>query len=134
VLASKKTPQNGHQALSENAVIQSKVAMAQAQMASARALVLDIYGELWDLAVQGQPFSLEDKARMRMASTFAMNQAREVVDFAYHAAGGTAIFDAKPFERRFRDMHCASQQGQASPANFEVIGQVFLGVPPKARV
>lgn len=134
VLAAKKTPQNGREALSENAVIQSKVAIAQAQMASARALVLDIYGELWDRAVQGQPFSLEDKARMRMASTFTMNQAREVVDFAYHAAGGTAIFAEKPFERRFRDMHCASQQGQASPANFEVIGQVFLGVPPKARV
>ena len=62
------------------------------------------------------------------------NQAREVVDFAYHAAGGTAIFQNKPFERRFRDMHCASQQGQAHQSNFEVIGQVFLGVPPKARV
>jgi alkylation response protein AidB-like acyl-CoA dehydrogenase len=133
-LAARKTPQNGNVALAENAVIQSKVAIAQAQMASARALVLDVYGELWDRAVQGQPFSLQDKARMRMASTFAMHQAREVVDFAYHAAGGTAIFAEKPFERRFRDMHCASQQGQASAANFEVIGQVFLGVPPKARV
>ena len=78
--------------------------------------------------------SSQQPISIRMASTFAMNQAREVVDFAYHAAGGTAIFAEKPFERRFRDMHCASQQGQASPANFEVIGQVFLGVPPKARV
>ena len=133
-LASKKISQNAHQQLCDNAVIQSKVAIAEAQLSSARALVLDIYGELWDHAIQGQPFTLQDRARMRMASTYAMNQAREVVDFAYHAAGGTAIFNDKPFERRFRDMHSASQQGQAHQSNFEVIGQVFLGVTPKARV
>ena len=71
---------------------------------------------------------------MRLASTFAMNEGREVVDFAYHAAGGTAIFQKNPFERRFRDINCASQQGQASQANFEVIGQVYLGMTPKGRI
>ena len=71
---------------------------------------------------------------MRMASTFAMNEGRDIVDFAYHAAGGTAIFQSKPFERRFRDINCASQQGQASPANFELIGQFLLGLPPKGRL
>ena len=133
-LAAKKTPQAGGHTLKDNAVIQSKVAIAQAQLMSARALVLDIYGELWDKAQQGEPFTLNDRARMRMASTYAMNQGREVSDFAYHAAGGTAIFAEYPFERRFRDIHCASQQGQAHQSNFEVIGQVFLGVTPKARV
>ena len=133
-LAAKKTPQSGGHTLKDNAVIQSKVAIAQAQLMSARALVLDIYSELWDKAQQGEPFTLNDRARMRMASTYAMNQGREVSDFAYHAAGGTAIFNEYPFERRFRDIHCASQQGQAHQSNFEVIGQVFLGVTPKARV
>lgn len=133
-LASTKKPQSSQSPLRDNAVVQSKVAIAEAQILSARALVLDIYGQLWDQAVQDQPFSLEDRARMRLASTFAMNQARDVVDVAYHAAGGTAIFEAKPFERRFRDMHAATQQGQAHQANFEVIGQVFLGLTPAARV
>jgi hypothetical protein len=57
-----------------------------------------------------------------------------VVDVAYHAAGGTAIFESNPFEHRFRDINCATQQGQAAQSNFEVIGQVLLGVPPKGRV
>ena len=41
---------------------------------------------------------------IRQASTYAIHQAKEVVDVAYHEAGATAIFDANPFERRFRDV------------------------------
>jgi hypothetical protein len=71
---------------------------------------------------------------MRLASTFAMNEGREVVAVLYNAAGGTAIFQKNSFERRFRDINCASQQGQASQVNFETIGQVLLGLEPKGRV
>ncbi len=135
-LAAKKSPQSaqGQYTLAENAVIQSKVALAEARLRSARGFVLDVYGRLWEQAEHDQPFSLQDKAEMRLASTFAMNEGREIVDFAYHAAGGTAVFQKNPFERRFRDINCASQQGQASPANFELIGQVFLGQQPKGRI
>ena len=135
-LAVEKSPQASGFAwvLRDNAVVQSKVAQAQALWHAARALVIDIYGELWDKAVAGRPFDLDDRARMRMASTFAMNEACKVVDVIYHAAGATAIFEANPFERRFRDINCASQQGQAAQSNYEVVGQVLLGITPKGRV
>jgi alkylation response protein AidB-like acyl-CoA dehydrogenase len=133
-LATTKAPQSTGMKLCDNAVIQSKVGQAEAQILAARAFVLDVYAGLWNQAVEGKPFSLADRARMRMASTYAANQARGVVDFVYNSAGGTAIFESKPFERRFRDINCASQQGQSQMANFETVGQVLLGVPPKARV
>lgn len=135
-LAAEKSPQAAGWAwvLRDNAVVQSKMAQAQAQWRSARALVLEIYDELQDKARAGKPFDLKDRADMRLASTFAMNEACKVVDLIHHAAGATAIFEANPFERRFRDINCASQQGQASQSNFEVIGQVYLGVTPRGRV
>ena len=135
-LASQKSPQSSQGAwtLRDNAVIQSKVAICEARLMAARGLVLDLYGRLCGKAERGDAFTQEDRAQMRMASTFAMNEGREIVDFAYHAAGGTAIFQTQPFERRFRDINCASQQGQASPANFELIGQFLLGLQPKGRL
>ena len=135
-LASQKSPQSAQGAwlLRDNAVVQSKVAIAEARLMAARGLVADIYGRLWDQALQGRPFTLRDKADMRLASTFAMNEGREVVAVLYNAAGGTAIFQKNSFERRFRDVNCASQQGQAAQANFEIIGQVLLGLEPKGRV
>ena len=66
---------------------------------------------------------------LRMASSHATHQARNVVDTAYHAAGATAIFESNPFERRFRDIHTVSQQVQAHFSLFELIGQHFLGLP-----
>ena len=48
----------------------------------------------------------------------------------YHSAGATAIFDDRPFERRFRDMHTASQQAQGRQAHFEAIGRVHFGLAP----
>jgi hypothetical protein len=101
---------------------------------AARGMVVEIYGRLWEQAQQGRPFTLRDKADMRLASTFAMNEGKDVVGILYNAAGGTAIFQKNTFERRFRDVNCASQQGQAAQANFEIIGQVLLGLEPKGRV
>ena len=50
------------------------------------------------------PGSLKQNAFIRLASTWAIDQAREVVNTLYHGAGATAIFDDRPFERRFREV------------------------------
>ncbi len=135
-LAGEKAPQaTGFQILlRDNAVVQAKVARSEARLRAARALVVDIYGDLWDQATRDEPFDLQDRARMRLASTFAMNEAREVADALYNAAGSTAIFESQPFERRFRDINAASQQGQAHQSNYELIGQALLGLQPRGRL
>ena len=56
--------------------------------------------------------SVEDRIVIRGASTNAIHKAREAVDFAYNAAGATAIFGSHPLERRFRDIHTVTQQLQ----------------------
>jgi hypothetical protein len=65
-----------------------------------------------------------------MASTWAIQCAREVVAQLYGAAGALAIFNSRPFERRFRDIHTVTQQIQGHPAHFETVGQILLGREP----
>ena len=67
---------------------------------------------------------------IRLASTFAIHRSMRVVDMAYHAAGSTAIFEANPFERRFRDIHTVSQQVQGRQEHLETVGQYLLGLAP----
>jgi hypothetical protein len=78
--------------------------------------------------------TLDQRAMLRVAITGAMDNAREVVDFAYHAAGTTAIFEGSAFERRFRDLHTALAQGQAHLSNFEAAGQALMGIEPSQRL
>jgi hypothetical protein len=49
------------------------------------------------------------------------------MNFVYHSAGATAIFESNPFERRFRDLHTVTQQGQGQYSNFESLGQSLMG-------
>ena len=49
-----------------------------------------------------------------------------MVDAAYHMAGATAVFNANPFERRFRDMHAIAQQIQARDTHYEDVGRALL--------
>jgi alkylation response protein AidB-like acyl-CoA dehydrogenase len=71
--------------------------------------------------------NIEHRACIRLATTFAINQCTQVVQAVYRLAGSTAVFQAQPFERRFRDMHAVSQQAQASRFHFETVGRFLLG-------
>src|SRR6202171_4922790 len=64
---------------------------------------------------------------IRSASTTAIHKAREAVDFAYNAAGATAIFESHPLERRFRDIHTVTQQLQGPLSHFETVGAWMMG-------
>ena len=64
---------------------------------------------------------------IRGASTNAIHRAREAVDFAYNAAGATAIFESHPLERRFRDIHTVTQQLQGRLSHLETVGAWMMG-------
>ena len=132
-LASNKTPKAVNQTLRENAVVQSQVAFGRAKLQSSRAFLVKTMSDLWDAALRSNNFSLQQRADLRLATTYAIHQAREVVDIAYHAAGATAIFSSNPFERRFRDVNTVSQQVQGHLSNYEPVGQVLLGLPPISK-
>jgi hypothetical protein len=65
-----------------------------------------------------------------MASTYAIHQAREAVDFTWNAAGASAIFADHPVQRRFRDIHTVTQQLQGRLSHFETVGAYILGGDP----
>jgi indole-3-acetate monooxygenase len=136
-LAEAKKPGSVHGApvlLRDNAVIQARVAKATGRLQSARAYLHDMLHVFWDAATANRTVPLEQRAQLRVAITGAMEQARRVVDFAYHAAGTNAIFHGSPFERRFRDMHTVTAQGQAHLSNFEAAGQALFGIEPNQRL
>jgi len=127
-LAQTKTPAVGKLVLRDNPVIQSQVGVAESQLAAARTFFFAAWDEIWRAAQDGA-ITFDQRVRLRMASIHANQQARQVAETAYLAAGATAVFENNPFERRFRDMHAVSQQAQAQFAIFEVIGRHFLGLP-----
>jgi alkylation response protein AidB-like acyl-CoA dehydrogenase len=133
-LARDKVPRGGSQTLRDNNVIQSQVGQCEARLRSARAYLRGVIGEMWDEAKTQGAIAPAHHPQLRLASTWAVHQARDVVATVYHAAGATAIFESNPLERRMRDIHAGTQQGQGRPVHFETVGQMLLGLPPRGRM
>jgi alkylation response protein AidB-like acyl-CoA dehydrogenase len=125
-----KIPHGSSRLLCDSPVVQTHMALAQAKWHAARLLLTDTLQQAWTSVAEGAEMSLDMRMRIRMSATFATHTAKEVVDVAYHEAGATAIFEANPFERRFRDVHSVSQQVQARYSHFETVGAHLLGVTP----
>lgn len=132
-LAAEKIGGGASTVLRENAVIQSGVAQAEAGILSSRSFLMAMIEEYWGVLCAGDKPSLDQRARLRLSITYAMNQARAAVNFAFQAAGTNAIFEANPFERCLRDIHTLAAQGQSHVANYEPVGQVFLGLQPSGH-
>jgi len=133
-LARDKIPRGARNTLRENNVIQSQVAHCEAKLRSSRAWLHKLLAEMYDTIVRDGDLTYDQSIQLRLASTWAINQSRDVVATIYSAAGATAVFNINPFERRLRDMHAGSQQGQGRPVHFETVGQVLLGLPPEGRL
>jgi alkylation response protein AidB-like acyl-CoA dehydrogenase len=133
-LAADKTPRGAKGTLRHDQVVQSQVAQASARLRSARAFLLTSLEDIWDAVGETGEISLDQTATIRLASTWAIKQAREVVNELYHAAGATVIFDDQPFERRFRDMNTIAQQMQGAQRHFETVGGILLGLEPDATM
>ena len=132
-LAREKTPALTQSALRDSQVIQYQLAYNEAKLGAARLLVMKALTDAQEAVTTMTSLPLEHRAQIRLASTFAIHQSREVVDFAYHEAGATAVFKSNPFERRFRDVHTVCQQVQGRSSHFETVGQYLLGSPFSER-
>ncbi len=126
-LARHKVPR-GAGAMRDSPVIQSRLAQLEAKLGAARAYQQQVLHEVWREVDTSGELSMQVRARLRLATTHAINEATDVCEQVYRLAGATAIFESQPFERRFRDAHAVSQQVQARHTNFETVGRIMLGL------
>lgn len=132
-LAARKSPSGANVPLREDHCVQTRIAMAEARLGSARAWLLQTLRDMHAGVVEAGRLSLEQRVQLRLAATFAIRESVDIVDAAYADAGATAIFQSNPFERRFRDIHTAAQQIQSSASHFQTAGQYYLGMAPSLR-
>ena len=134
VLAQTKTPRGAASSLKESQIFQSQIAVLEARLRAARAYLHNTLDEIWDKTASTRELPLIERANLKLAGTYVINQGVDIVNEAYRAAGQNAIFPTNPFEQRLRDAMSASQQTQGRPSNYVTIGRVMLGLPPDSIV
>lgn len=133
-LAGAKTPTGSRRKLAERPLVQLQLAQAEAGLGSARAYVFDSVAHAWAAAERGEVLTLAQRARLRLAATSATLACAEVVDAMYGAGGGTSIYQSSPLQRRFRDIHAATQHVMVGLPTYELAGRVLFGLETDTSV
>ena len=89
----------------------ARSAILEARLSAARAFLHEAAGQVYDASAAGT-LDVDLRLRLRLATTFGMNEATDVSIACYRGAGTAAISEKAPFERRFRDAMSASQHLQ----------------------
>ena len=125
-----RTRKRAGRALAEDATVQQGIARAEIHARSAESLLLAAVDDMWRTVKRGKPPTLEQRAHIRMACVNAGESAAAAVDLVWGLAGSRAIFEDAGLERRFRDVHVATQHVALSPRTLEMAGRVLLGLEP----
>lgn len=114
--------------LRDESFVQCTLAQAEASVSSARGFVYEAFGDLWNTLAAGDPPSLKQRARGRLAMAHGSAACLQAVELLYKANGGSSVYAGNAFDRRLRDMQTANQHTVVSLKTWEVTGRVLLGL------
>jgi 3-hydroxy-9,10-secoandrosta-1,3,5(10)-triene-9,17-dione monooxygenase len=117
--------------LADLGTMQMRIAEASAMVDCAEAMMMRDCDEATRIVEQGGMPNLEQRARYRRDGAYAATLCTRAVELIFAAAGGTAIYEASPLQRPFRDIHAANAHFMLSwDVNLAVYGRVALGLSP----
>ncbi len=108
-LADSKQRMGDASTLAHKMTFQVGLAHHEAMWRAAWCLLRATHEDVAERIEHGEPLSLEMRADMRMAATYATQAAREIVEWCHLSAGTTAIREGSRLERAFRDMYTGTQ-------------------------
>lgn len=129
-LAKIKSQRAAAGSMRELATTHRQLGEAEAVLRAADAYLRQTAESLWQSACENGSVTIDERIEVRMASTYAIRKAAEVVDLAYDMFGSDGIFNRNAIQRRFQDMNVIKQQIQGRAANFETAGRYFVGQDP----
>ncbi|WP_103501315.1 MULTISPECIES: acyl-CoA dehydrogenase family protein [unclassified Streptomyces] len=82
----------------------------------------------------GDPWTLEERARVRLDTGAACQRAKEAVDILNTASGGSSIYTDVPIQRIERDVQTLNLHAIMHPnTNLELYGRIMCGLPPNTQ-
>jgi indole-3-acetate monooxygenase len=115
--------------LAERPATQAAVATAEAALGAARALYYESIDAAWQASQDTTAVPVVLRNRLRLAAAHAVRTSADVVRNMFDLAGGSAIYDGAPLQRRFRDAFTATAHFQVNEASRELSGRVLLDQP-----
>ncbi|HEY4172988.1 MAG TPA: acyl-CoA dehydrogenase family protein [Rhodopila sp.] len=133
-LAVEKMPRGRTGRLCDNPQVQDAVGRADAMLNAGRVYRSAMIAELWNTIAAGRETTLEQRARCRLASVYAADNARDAMDLVYRHGGSTSFKRETRLAECWRDLHVVGQTATIAPEWYPIGGRAFLGMDPGSRL
>jgi alkylation response protein AidB-like acyl-CoA dehydrogenase len=133
-LALEKTPRGRSFRLCDNPQVQHEVGLADTILNAGRGYRSAMIAEIWNTMAAGRESSLEQRARCRLASTYAADSARTAMDMMYRHGGSTSFKRESRLAECWRDLHVVGQTVTVGPEWYPIAGRALLGMDPGSRL
>jgi len=113
--------------LAESPLFQFRLGQADASLRAARNLLRSEAEAVWNSAVACIPISIDGRAPVMAAITWAVHTCSAVVDSCYRAGGGSSPYDGSPLQRCMRDIQTLTQHAAVAESWLTTSGAAILG-------
>lgn len=126
-LATRKNSITGAPSMADRPGFQIALAQMEAQLCSARAWFYEETEAVWAKVCAGEPVSLVDTARLRVASTHVAKTGADVTRRAFEMGGTTGIFNGHPLSRYLLDSLVVAQHAFLNDGTWQQGGNILIG-------
>ena len=133
-LASEKTPRGRSARLCDNPQVQEAVGRADTILDAGRAYRSATITDVWNTVAAGKETTLTQRARCRLAATYAADGAREAMDLMYRHGGSTSYRRESRLAECWRDLQVVGQAVALLPEWYPMGGRVLMGMDPGPRL
>ncbi|MEU9450835.1 acyl-CoA dehydrogenase family protein [Streptomyces sp. NPDC048277] len=113
----------------EAPVTHLQFAEAAMKVSSAELLIADFVGLIESRAAAGEPYTTEERARIRAQCGYLTRLCKEAADLIGSASGASSLHREVPVQRIVRDLNALSLHSFVNPAaNLELYGRVLSGL------
>jgi alkylation response protein AidB-like acyl-CoA dehydrogenase len=86
---------------------------------------------VWESAKAGNFITMDQKADMQLAGTYAVRAACDAIELLADSAGGNALRQSERFNRHIRDLRTVTHHAYLFADRYEDVGAIALGQPPR---
>ncbi|MFI9170129.1 flavin-dependent monooxygenase [Streptomyces lincolnensis] len=113
----------------EAGVTHLQAAEAAMKLSCAELLTDEFVTLIASRAATGEPYTLEERARIRAQAGYATRLCKEAVDLLASASGASSLHLDVPIQRTTRDLHALTLHSFVNPTtNLELYGRVLSGL------
>jgi alkylation response protein AidB-like acyl-CoA dehydrogenase len=133
-LAGGKVPRGRVGLLRDQPHVQDWIARAKAVLGGGRAYRTSALTEVWETVASGEPTTLDQRARCRLAGSYATDCAREAMDLVFRAGGTTSTERTHRLAHYWRDLQVVGQAASVGPEWYPLVGRTLLGLDSAPRL